>query len=142
MSILAFLAAIIPIGASLYAGASFVIEQTLLARERRMRLALAPRVQELHERARLENRATGSSPDSPEGKRVRAIPHRVRDRILRMHRIPVTHLPYLVDQVDREMSAGVVSTKELVRQWVLLLSAAVGLILLALDSFIAAGSQA
>jgi hypothetical protein len=131
VSALAVLAAVVPICGSLYAGASFLAQQAELAHEMRVRRRIRPLVQKRHDDAL--SRMQGVSPSDPAWKRIQQQPYDFERRLLEYNGIRHSR-PTLGDfDLATTMSGPVVPPEELKRQWVLLLTAAAGLVLLALD---------
>jgi hypothetical protein len=111
VSALAVLAAVVPICGSLYAGASFLAHQAELAHEARVRQRLKPLI---------EAQPSASRADF--------------ERMMLAYN-GITRPGTTWDEWDlsNKMSGHRVPARELRRQWVLLLTSAAGLVLLALD---------
>ena len=133
VSILGILAAIIPIAGSLYAAGSFLTQQAALSHEHRVRLRIKPYVQSRE--ADAARRLKGLTAETLEWKRIRAEPREFERMML--HYNGIDHPGKTWDDVDLAiaMSAPRVPPIELRRQWVLLLSAGAGLVLVAIDAF-------
>ncbi len=128
--VLGVAAAVIPIVGSLFAGGWFLVDQVRLRLERKRRFALQPYVRLAHalEQARREE----AGPVDWEALRQQ----QARDTHT-LHILVGLHSPLPTTgthDVDISMSAPIAPTAELVRQWILLSTAVVGLILLALSN--------
>ena len=130
---LAFLAAIIPIVGSLYVATSYLVEQARLAHEHRAR----HRIVELVEARRVavseevERSTRRVHPDY-----VNAEAMRFALVMLRAYGLPEEQGSYTENDVRSAMSGTLESITDRRRQWVLLLSSMVGLVLLAIDALL------
>ncbi len=126
---LPFLAAFIPIVGSLYAAGSFLIEQAGLAHERRVRERIAPRVAAVLERENVRARAKEIKWDEP----VR-IAGEYETYLLALNGIGYRGPTWNEHAIDLAMTAPLMSRAERRRQWVLLLTAIAGVVLLAFSA--------
>lgn len=130
----AFLAAVVPILGSLYVGTSFLIEQQRLAHELRVRVRILPLVDERHrlnmDRARRDTSLGASDTDE-------LLAERAAFQRMMLQANGITGRGKTLGDFDLEhaMSRPVLPAVERRRQWVLLLSSALGLALLALDAY-------
>ncbi|GAA2953939.1 hypothetical protein [Microbacterium schleiferi] len=127
MTTLGALAAIIPILGSLWVASSFLAEQTHLRHERRVRDRVAVLKTEGERRWFY---------DMPKGNAREAILEDIDDferRMLAYSGLGLTGLTWRDVGVRDAMTGAPVSSAELRRQWVLLLSAVTGLVLLAIE---------
>ena len=130
---LAFLAAVVPIIGALYVGTSFLVEQQRLAHEKRVRLRIRRLVDERHrsniERARLLSSLAAVDMDAL--MRERAAFERM---LLEANGVTARGKTWGDWDLEQAMSRPVLPAVERRRQWVLLLSSALGLALLAIDA--------
>ncbi|WP_295839825.1 hypothetical protein [uncultured Microbacterium sp.] len=128
---LAYLAAVVPIIGSLYVGCSFLIQQHALVHEQRVRIRIQPMVEARYERDKKRAAA-----------RLGVVPfddlliERARFERLLLEANGVHGAGMTWDDFDLQhsMSGTVLPQAERRRQWVLLASSAVGLVLLAVDA--------
>lgn len=127
---LAFLAAVIPIVGSLYVAGSYLAEQVRLRHELRVRYRVAEVANDHYERV-LREQAEGLRDSDI------SLPGRELDRVTRMlleaNGLGESRPTYTDASVRLAMSGSVQSRTEVRRQWALLASSAVGLVLLAID---------
>ncbi len=131
---IAFLAAALPIVGALFAATSYLAEHRAIEREYRVRRRLAPMMEERYWRLRPEMEARAErmghvfDPDL-----LFAEQQRFEEMMLGLHGLkPPPRFRHL--DLNLSMSAPRVPRREIVRQWVLIVSSTVGVILLALDS--------
>lgn len=131
MGVWTVLAAVVPIVGSLWAGAWFIIEQLALKREQRARL----RVQELgaayRERIQALNlpRLNGMHPYQ----RVDAAVMAYEAQMLRYYGVEPGGMTFAEFDVQTQMSAPVVHRSELRRQVLITMTAAAGVVFLAIE---------
>lgn len=140
--VLAFLAALVPIIGSLYAGGSFLAEHVRVGRERRIRQHVQRLVDERMPAA--EERAEAWLKQNPGGRSYGPYPElqEYERMLLAAHGIEDKN-PTLGDvDVSLAMSSWGTSPRELRRQTVLLITATAGVVLLAMDAMANAAEQA
>lgn len=122
-----FLAALVPIITSIYAACSFIHEQVELEHEERVRYRV-----EGHVSARAETLdAEGVPSYSDEGQQhLRAF----RDRMLGYNGIETRVVTFRDFNILTSMSGNRVSTRELTRQWLLIIGSIAGVVFLSLDT--------
>ncbi|GGD76478.1 hypothetical protein [Microbacterium murale] len=130
---IAFFAALIPIVGSLYAAGTFLTEQARLAHERRVRERIAPRIWAEHERQMERAKAREIGFDE-----VSIVPNEFERRLLTWNGIEHPRPTYGDMDINVAMSAPLLPASERRRQWVLLVSASAGAVLLAIDASVAA----
>lgn len=128
---LALLAAVVPIIGSLYAGLSFLLEQNHLRWEHRTRMRINELVESRSEgaaaRADARNlRTKGAETEIGEMERLRKL-------LERANGLPDTDTSFRAVDLRFSLSGTAASPGEVRRQATLLLTAAVGVVLLALD---------
>lgn len=128
---LSVLAALIPVIGSLYVAASVLLEQRAFKRERRVRERVRPRVAERREWETQRARRPDGGVDFDEvGRRVQAWERQL------LGYYGVAPRPTVGD-VDLRLSlSGEIRPQEAVRQWVLIISAVVGVVLIGIDQSI------
>lgn len=126
---IAFFAALIPIVGSLYAAGTFLAEQARLAHERRVRERIAPRVRAEH--ARQLERAKAKEIGFDE---IGLVPNELERRLLSLNGIEHRRPTFGDVDISVTMSAPLLPASERRRQWVLLISATAGAVLLAVDA--------
>lgn len=127
---LAFFAAVIPIIGALYVAGSVLVHQLRLDRERKVRLSIIPEVHRWHSRMLAESRESAEPTDYDA---ISAALNAWHAKVLSFHGIEGIGPTAGEHAADLSMSAPRMPAVERRRQWVLLLSAVVGLVLLALD---------
>lgn len=128
---LAFLAAVVPIVGSLYVGCSFLVQQHALVHEQRVRVRIKPMVEARYERDRARAAARSGLLPYDDLMEDRA---RFERLLLEANGIYSTGMTWDDFDLHHSMSGTVLPRAERRRQWVLLASSAVGLVLLALDA--------
>lgn len=126
MTVLAFLAALVPIAGSLWAAGWFLVEQAEVRREYRVRMRVAAMVD-------ARRAANGRIRDPQRIDRARRELEEFRALMLRVNGIDPRHGSYTAMDVEAAMTARVVHTGELRRQWLVLGSAVIGLVLLMIE---------
>jgi hypothetical protein len=128
--VLAFLAAVVPIIGSLYVAGSYLVEQMRSSNEKRTRYRVAEIANEHYNRIRAEQ-AEGTRPADISLAGLEQ--QRVKRMLLAANGLDEKGPSYTDVEIQAAMSGHVRSGVELRRQWVLLLSSAAGLVLLAID---------
>ncbi|MDT0117790.1 hypothetical protein Q9R20_12415 [Microbacterium sp. PRF11] len=127
MTVLGFLAALVPIIGSLWAGGWFIADQVEARREYRVRMRVANMVEERMQRS--YELPSGS----PEHHRAQRNAREFGEMMLRVHGVSLSEASYTSMEVEAAMTHPVESASELRRQWLVLGSAVAGLVFLALD---------
>lgn len=128
---LTFLSTVIPVCGALYAAFSALAERARVKRERAIRLRVAEVCAPLA--ATASERMGRHAYDSPEWHRERARADNLRRNLLEAHGLEDTRATYSGMVVDAAMATTAASSLDARRQWVLILSATAGVVLLAID---------
>jgi hypothetical protein len=130
--VLAFFAAVVPIIGSLFVGFSYLAEQARLASERRIRLRVAELADERYEAAVSRRRANPYPRVTHPSARDERM--RLQSLLLAANGLPERVTSWREWEIDTHMSSGLMPFTDQRRQWVLLLSSAAGLVMLAVDA--------
>lgn len=127
MTFLGVAAAIVPIIGSLWAGCWFLADQMEARREHRVRIRVAEMVAEKHREVREQNLRWDRSNAANE--RI----HEFGEKMLRANGIEPGTTSYTDIEVGASMRTPVAPRSELMRQWLVIGSALLGVLFLALD---------
>lgn len=130
MTFLGVAAALVPIIGSLWAGCWFLVDQMEARRERRVRLRVAEMVAQKHRELRDQNLRWDLQ--NAASRRI----DEFREMMLRANGIEPGTATYTGMEVDASMRTPVAPRNELTRQWLVIGSALLGVVFLALDGLI------